>query len=365
MPASVYKLDCASRSAARPFTPSGAPVEYVHVPKSGGTSIQHMLTSIARAQRLVTQRRDFGQYLGGRGRNASSSPPVLASGTVYDGHEPLGWGAMPSSSALTMVSWRESHISLILSMYSYKAAQRLAPTGVYLREAEARLERAGVAPESMFDSLLRQDDPVACGIAQTRSSSFLLPRSCSPTALNVSEAALKEASLSIKLKNLAAINIVVVTDRLGVQLPVQLRWHAPWVKVPAEVHDNGRTRPAQNLSEGVRSRLARHAGQHDGQRCWRGRALEEEERLSGFAARVAEARTAHAAACLRRSRSGPCPVACQINVSAAEEALLNRTIPTEWTASCLQRGTAPRMRRSFVTGPHAPGASLARPTRST
>ena len=83
--------------------------------------------------------------------------------------------------------------------------------------------------------------------------------------------------------------------------------------------------------------------------------VQQEQLLSSFAARVAAARSAHAAACMElhgeradcapgrshacvEHRRKPCPVACKVNVSEREKALLERRFPQNVSVACLQRG---------------------------
>jgi hypothetical protein len=220
-----------------------------------------------------------------------------------------------------MLSWREDHLALILSLYNYKASHWVGqPKGEQLHVLESKLQ---VREEFMFDALLQQNNALAINqYAHHKSSPYLMPRTCagrvSPTLCD------NEASLAIVIQNLAAIDVVVTTEHLGTQLSLQLKWHAPSVELDTSRHDNERQRAKQVLSSAMREKVTESS------------IFQQEQFVSDFAKRVAHARTAYAAGCLEyRSRGQPCPLVCQVNVSAHEQRLLTCALPVESAAQCL------------------------------
>ncbi len=310
-------------------------MEYVHVPKSGGTSVQQMLQWMAAHHNLSHHRRDFG--------DGEPPPPALKHGCIYDGQEPLGWGSAPTPTAFTAISWRRDHLSLIVSLYNYKARSE-QKVGLLFHEREKELRKAGVPDEYMFDELLRRNDAQAMFIANTSSSNYLVPASChhrdASSPLNevrdrslTGNARFEDARLAVMLQNLAAIDVVATTEYLDTQLSSQLQWHAPKAKFQSLGHSNANamntstgalTRPIQLLSHSVRSALTRHP------------TFQREQWLCEFATRVAQARSAHAASCLEM-HTRPCPLSCLVNVSERELQLLTRKFPPNVSRNCLQK----------------------------
>jgi len=335
----MFELHCTSRAADAPFTPRGPAVEYIHVPKAGGTSVQHMLQAMASQNNVSHHQRDFEYSL--------ASENTLDRGAIYDGQEPLGWGHAPTPGAFTAVSWRRDHLSLILSLYNYKVRSR-QPMGLILQERESELRKSGIMDAHMFDALLRRNDPGAMGIANASSSLFLVPTSCyhtshDPRALGdfrdhrTGAAKMQEALHAVMLQNLVAIDVVAVTEDLDNQLLSQLRWHAPLARLAPIGHENANTnaktgalsRPVQVLSSAVRSILAQHP------------TFQREEWLCDFAARVAYSRSAHAASCIKH-HVRLCPASCRINVSDKELQLLTRRFPANVSRLCLQKPPSER-----------------------
>lgn len=300
-------LDCAPRTAShRPFAKSGAPVQYVHLPKAGGMTIQTQLECMARANGIATHIKN----------NNNERTTGMQNGSLYMGHHVVGWGAAPTSHAFTLVSWRDP-LSLVLSLYGYKAsfAGNVGPAQhirevQYLRSAEAAMRVRGVAADAMFDTLLREGDSLAWEYAHSSSSHFLLPLTCLVDKNSLSAKA-------IMLKNLARIQVVVMSERLSVQLQPQLRRHAPWLDTLmsgscGEKKVNVAHRKPQVLSENVSKRMMASS------------AFQWEVAVSAFAARVAEARTAQ--------HDGS---ACAIGVSSEEKMLLGLKLSPELEAACL------------------------------
>ena len=355
-----FELDCATRATShRPFaSSSSAPVQYIHVPKAGGTTIQVVLSNIARAQKMTVHTAGIGLY-------AKSSLPVggaLQNRTLYLGHERIGWGPRPSRMSFTLISWREP-LSLMTSLYNYKASYSgdAAPSSHmkqvhHLRAAELQLASRGVAPGRMLDELLRRDDHVAWAFANFTAAQYLIPTTCSNEeeesrlaadnahATDAPTDAPADMLAAIMLQNLAAIDIVVMSDRLDDQLAPQLKWHAPWLTARLSrstrlPHQNTARREAQVLSEEVMTRVTSSA--HYKMDCM----------LADFAARVAQARTQHATSCheiprvassqndfARNSSGEECSLrSCVIDVSPRELALLERDLVAQGHQSCVTK----------------------------
>ena len=94
----------------------GVPVQFVHIPKAGGSSVTRILTSVARSQGMMT--------------HSNFKVPVNATrGMLLTGHRPLGGGRgdrIKEQNSFYIVAIRNP-LDMFVSLYHYKLTDPFGP----------------------------------------------------------------------------------------------------------------------------------------------------------------------------------------------------------------------------------------------
>ena len=317
----ILEFDCASRVKDKPFRKGGAPVQYIHVPKAGGTTIQALLEAMGHT---------LGCDINYKNSNGKCKAIWGSFGAgVYMGHRPLGWCFAESPARpLYIVSLREP-IARIVSLYDYMATftgkgggRAFQDSVQHMRVAEREMEGRGIPRTGFLEHLLVGGQ--MRGLLKDLQMSWLLPGQCSSPRDD------PRSRLATALTNLLRCDVVVDSDQLSSQLLPQLWYHAPQTQYLRLItHANAAHRPKQVLSNATITKIleARRVDEVDG--------VDGDLILYDFARRVARAREDRARACWDAEggsgRNGvDCSALCAINVTATElELIRNHTDSSE------------------------------------
>ena len=326
----ILEFDCASRVKDRPFRKGGAPVQYIHVPKAGGTTIQSMLKKMGRML-------GYHSHTVNGPANCKAVRGSFGAGQVYMGHQPLGWCVAESPARpLYIVSLREP-IARMVSLYDYmatftgKGGRPAFQKGVQrMRDAEREMEGRGIPRTGFLEHLLVGGTPQP-GVTKGNQMRWLLPGQCSSP--RDGPRLESRSRLATALTNLLRCDVVVDSDQLSSQLLPQLWYHAPQTQYLRLIkHANAAHRPKQVLSNTTITKIL------EARRVDEGLAIDGVDGdliLYDFARRVARAREDRARACWDAEggsgRNGiDCSALCAINVTATElELIRNHTDSSE------------------------------------
>ena len=334
----TLEFTCASRAGDAPLSQDGAPVQYIHVPKAGGTTIQALLLEMGERLHFKVSSSDHDS---GYCKTIQGS---FGKGQVYMGHTPIGWCFAESPvRPLYIISLREP-ISQMVSHYDYYATQTgttdhegapLRPGAIkanaYLRGQEKKMEKRGIPSTKFLENLfLANDNHVMAMVVSKTQMRYLLPGKCSAQRLD------PRSRLSIALKNVLRSDIVVDSDLLSDQLLPQLWYHAPQTRYLERIEQaNGRKRSKQILSNATAAKMLKRRGPViDG--------VDADSFLYDFGKRVARARADRARACwgstagMAVGRGGVnCSALCTIGVTATELDLIRSPSPKQCSSDSL------------------------------
>jgi hypothetical protein len=293
-PAPVSEARCRNLTRRRhhPGLQGGPFVQFIHVPKAGGSSVQDALRAWCKANERCSCLTFNGPLVEG---SAARCPPNLAGWTMFAGHRGYGFCRVIERSPrglVTLVALREP-VSRIRSLYDYEAhrLQRNSVAGHVHKLAQLVVRYNSTEKVEAGEARLK-----FMGMQQTR---FLCGYRCfeSPDGNSSSSAfsseglrALAGAMLGKAKQNLARVDAVAVLSRLNDLVP-QLRFHLGSTLTPRSFqhwpHDNV-------LPEDQKSLLTKRA--EDILRSWSW----ADQELYEFAQRIAKAKTTEAKTCLKR-----------------------------------------------------------------
>eukprot|EP00634_Sargassococcus_sp_CCMP2135_P010879 CAMPEP_0198660346 /NCGR_PEP_ID=MMETSP1467-20131203/36392_1 /TAXON_ID=1462469 /ORGANISM="unid. sp., Strain CCMP2135" /LENGTH=334 /DNA_ID=CAMNT_0044396749 /DNA_START=98 /DNA_END=1102 /DNA_ORIENTATION=+ len=297
------------------------PVQYIHVPKAGGTTIQYSLGKMLKKVLSVRPERHNGDPA-----HCHNLKPLEA-GKVYEGHAPIGYFSTNyyAASPIYIVCNREP-LSLMASLFDFRNTftGQTGNTGFLelvkqTQNATKRLAAEGKDPTSFLDHLVRSGDEHIPDFTR-----FFVPCGCA-----FSDSSNLTASA---MHNVLRIDVVAVLEDFGSLIP-QLEYHLPWLKPfdmlnPANVHSDRSQR--QVLSEEAIATL-------------QGEPLfVSQSKIYALSRDVAEARARFAERCMS-DRGCDGVAGDQVPVKLSQEAY------------DLLKSTAPRLRKSSCVVPPAAG----------
>ena len=314
-------FNCASRAAERPWTPQGPPIQFVHIPKAGGTSLNDLFGYGKPRVDMQGVKVRLHNFPG-----ALSEHQPLQNGTVHLGHQPVGWGASSAQAKPLYIVVLREPLGRAISLYDHMATSAYRKTRsvrmqqVYDRmkhlqtRAEPAARKAGVPSTHTFEWLLARNDPVARHIAFNDSQlDYLVPaphnRPCTTDLM---------ASVRVAAHVLLRADVVAVTEEARLLEP-QLQLHAPTLfgqnsKIP---HSNSR----------VLSRLPQELRNATAQKLRAEPLFQAQALIHDLAQRLARARAMHAQRCLAASEGGePCAMDCSAHISVEQAGLLGAPV---------------------------------------
>ena len=255
------------------------PVQYVHVPKAGGTTIERSIDGWCK------------KIFGHRPQKCNSIEKgcqakrlkALEMGEWYTGHAPIGWFSnnYQTMSPLYILCNREP-IAIMVSLYDYTATfngvthhQSFLDLVAERKRREQELRDEGVDPVHYLDTLIKRQEEDVPNFLH-----FYLPCGCGIPPFDDVDNATAAA-----MHNLLRVDVLAVLEDFD-SLPIQLEYHLPWLKpvrmLPAQ---NERFRPKQILSDEAQTILQKSNLYHVANTVYI------------FSKRVADARSAHARRC--------------------------------------------------------------------
>eukprot|EP00634_Sargassococcus_sp_CCMP2135_P014424 CAMPEP_0198659516 /NCGR_PEP_ID=MMETSP1467-20131203/32317_1 /TAXON_ID=1462469 /ORGANISM="unid. sp., Strain CCMP2135" /LENGTH=315 /DNA_ID=CAMNT_0044395871 /DNA_START=88 /DNA_END=1035 /DNA_ORIENTATION=+ len=256
------------------------PVQYIHIPKAGGTTVQASLRqAISRFGRSLYVTNAFSRTTG------CHKDRDMAQGQYYAGHSSIGFFSKTfrKMSPIYIVVTREP-IALMVSLYDFIATYASASRADFTklvheyRDREDGLAKEGVQPDMFLDTLLQRNLDFVNDFR-----GFYVPCDCDhsdPSNLTTSA-----------MHNLLRVDVVVVLEEFGLFVP-QIEHHLPWLRPFTVGHSHNKARrPPQQISQETLGAFMRSER------------YETQARLYQFAKTVARARAEYATACL----SGNCP----------------------------------------------------------
>ena len=246
------KCAALSRRQDKPGFPDGAPAQYVHIPKAGGTTIQKTLTEWAHGRSLRTMLKN------GNREGYWSCEDVPVGRGVNMGHRGFGFcekfARKFSGSAFFVVALREP-VARLRSLFDYI---------MYKRSNEAfRSYQDQWEGRELDDLVLEYNRTLALGLPRTdprmrgvglmgalvnQQVAFMCGWDCVSARANVTVA----GALRRALANLERTDAVAVMERLD-DLIAQLRFHTLWVPLGVNAF------PLDNVFPRRRSRLSPEA----------------------------------------------------------------------------------------------------------
>lgn len=234
-----------------------APVQYIHIPKAAGTTIQSSLYQKVRTIKAKVHVQNS------MGEGCDVKKQTLVNGEYYTGHSPIGFIATNwrSMNPVYILCHREP-LSLAISLYDYKASHAETPNfpkkftdlAKNLVERERQLKVNGdVASETGYlDFLLRHGDQDNIPY----SIKFFIPCGCDLQKPSMTSFDLNNYTLS-GIHNILRIDVIAVTEdfpSLLTQLDFHLPWFRPFTMLPTE---NTAARPKQIISNETKDIIQR------------------------------------------------------------------------------------------------------------
>jgi len=233
-----------SRGAAGFTVDSAPPVQYIHIPKTGGTTLQQSLKENLR-RRGRTLDVDNTVDLAKR-RAECREDKNMHVGQYFAGHVPIGHFSQTfrTQSPIYVVVVREP-VSLLISLYDYRGTYQISRHTLpdfeqEVRELQARdasLARQGVPEDARLDNLLSR------GVEYMHDFKYYYyPCTCGVDYDN-------RTAVEIAMHNLLRIDVVAVLEDVGTLVP-QLEFHMPWLRpFSLLATKNKAARPSQKLSQ--------------------------------------------------------------------------------------------------------------------
>lgn len=323
-----FVFDCGSRVLDKPFLSGGASVQYIHVPKAAGSSMQHMLSRLSGTLRMHIHQVD------GMCGDPPSNGKTLELGHIYQGHRPIGWCTAKADRQPLYIAILRDPLSRLLSLYDYRVTHPGGPAWAErmrnkLIAQERRLQQAGINQSRALEQLIQEDMQVAKDFVASGQIGYFLPDRCLADMPSTRRGASKDdervalyadnarLALSVALKNMIRCDVVGTVDTINTDLEPQLLYHAPHLEGKGLFlrRDNVDAREPQVLSDAVARTFLDVLGGFGG--------FDLDSRLYDFAKRVAKSRTLHA----HHARQDDAH--CVINVTQTELELLRLPWPTE------------------------------------
>lgn len=321
----IYKLDCSSRRKDRPMMEGGAAIQYVHVPKAAGTSIQQymhykVVKRFNRPHKNIAKRKhpercpedDNGWEAG-----------------FYSGHCPIISGRARTR-PLFVVSIREP-VSRWTSLFKYIARNEHHFDHQLLYGEMTKFKRGGVVSTDIFATMLRTRHLFAMSLLDRSQWSFLVPMGCpvrnqTSPKMDIPPLTSKSIDLAkaVLLRNLARCDLVITIDQLDKFIP-QIVYHLEYGNVMTEggkiPHSNGvqaNKKREQILDQLALNTILSHPN------------YEMDSLAFSFATRVGRARWDYIK-CELKNRN-ECNRHCEISVTTRELSWLTQSVPSKCIA---------------------------------
>lgn len=276
--------------SSQSFADSSSVIQFIHVPKAAGTSIQSAMRSLSKTAKIPNPVSNKCQdLLSNKSR-----------GHIYINHcniAPHDDDVEPTYIA----ALRNDIVAYVISLYRYKAGSGTGgPTNHQaqvrkLKQFSTMFKAEGIAESLYLDTIIKRDLWNTTNLAHVRQTSLLCPRANKP------------CDAGCILRSMLRINVLMTVENISQQWESQmLFWtgHAP--NLPRA---NPSRFPKQVLTD-VALNFLRN------QSFW-----EEEQMLVDFAKRLSEVRTEHAEVCLAHQEH--CASECAVNVTEVQlQALL-------------------------------------------
>ena len=211
----IYEFNCTSRRKDHPLEQDGAPVQYVHVPKAAGTSIQFYI------QIRIAKRFDRPSKKLDRRKHPELCPANDDGweGGIYWGHCPIV-SAHGNPRPMFIVSMRKP-VDRWVSNFNYIARNKNHFDHKKQMKEMRKFMKDGVAKEQIFSMMLSTDHPHALALLDRSQWSWMIPMGCpirNKTSQQVGISLLtkkrKKMAKAILLKNLVRSDLVVTMDQL-------------------------------------------------------------------------------------------------------------------------------------------------------
>lgn len=256
-------IACSSRANDAPFREDGAPVQFIHVPKCAGSTLQNSLQKIGKNQSLaryvwdnVWDNSDLNHVKPGK------KDFEFLNGSYYAGHRPIGWGMTFDMTALSrpiFITILRDPIERLISLYDFICESLERRNGVLVMTStddptlaerariatqlwskEKDLLAEGVNETATMSEMVMRDESTLNLIAR-RSSEFVwflpeLPEDsedhCSRGDVGTDSALLTVDALAVAVNNLLRVDVVALTENIT-DLAPQLLYHAPFLDLTA------------------------------------------------------------------------------------------------------------------------------------
>jgi hypothetical protein len=188
----------------------GRPIQYIHVPKCGGTSVQAYLQSMADEFGLKIVRND-DMFM----RDGNLKPQkVYKSACIFVGHRPFGWdnSYQTLSTPLYVITIREP-LSLAISLFDY-IQSHTHPTLKHVRDSYGN--------KSLSENVGQRNVHILHSVTFFQARYLYELQDCRNTS-----------KTGCALEVLDRIQCIAVTDRLD-DLIFQLRWRTRWLGIKME-----------------------------------------------------------------------------------------------------------------------------------
>ena len=237
----IYGLDCSSRRKDHPAQENGAPLQYVHIPKAAGSSIQQYLAA------EIAKR--FNLPLGSLDQRKRQACPKddreWSPGGIYSGHCPIvsAHNVTDKPRPFFVVSAREP-VARWTSNFNYIARSYNHFDHKVLLKEMAKFMRDGLEGDKIFAEMLRNHHPFAMSLLNRTQWSFLVPMGCnvlrtSPT-VNIASLARQNKNMAkaVLLRNLLRSDLVVTMDLLDTFV-MQMVYHLDYGQILSPDHKLG------------------------------------------------------------------------------------------------------------------------------